>query len=149
MDLKDMTDHWAQYFGYSNEEIIKQKHIAVNMDIVEAIKTGIVANPKVVNCEYSLLTDGSLEQLQLSIENITDENIRSEDLKKYEDLRRKVENSDGIEKILRENLKRDGKYIIFLPITKKDNGEYNERVNVEFGTGCCLLIPMEVVEKLS
>lgn len=33
-------------------------------------------------------------------------------------------------------------------INKKDNGEYNERINVEFGTGCCLLIPMEVINKV-
>ena len=126
VDLKDMADHWAQHFGYTDEEILKQKHIAVNMDIIEAIKTGIVANPKVVNCEYSLIEDGSLDNLKLSIENITDENLKREELIKYETLRRKVENSDGIEKILRKNLKIDGKYIVFLPITKKDNGEYED-----------------------
>lgn len=33
-------------------------------------------------------------------------------------------------------------------INKKDNGEYNKRINVEFATGCCLLIPMEVINKV-
>lgn len=41
------------------------------MDIIEAIKRGIVACPKVVNCIYNLEND--MEDLKFSIEEIKDE----------------------------------------------------------------------------
>ena len=128
-DDKDMSEYWAKYFGYSDEEILKGMHQAVNMDIVEAIKKRIIANPKVINCEYSLISDGSMDELKLSIENIMDEDFKVEEMKKYEELRRNVENSDGIEKILHDNLEQDSKYIVFLPVTKKNDGSYED----EFG----------------
>ena len=126
VDLKDMTEFWAKYYGYTDEEILLGKHIAINMDIVEAIKLGIVANPKVVNCEYTLLNDEYLEDLKISIDSIVDENIKEEHLKKYEALRKQVANSSGIEKILHDNLMSNGKYIVFLPITKKEDGTYED-----------------------
>ncbi len=33
-------------------------------------------------------------------------------------------------------------------INQKDDGSYNKREEVEFGTGCCLLIPVEVIKKV-
>lgn len=33
-------------------------------------------------------------------------------------------------------------------INKNDDGSYNKREEVEFGTGCCLLIPSEVIKKV-
>ena len=97
------------------------------MDLPEAIRLGYVVNPKVLNCEYSLITGGDLEQLKLSIDDIQDENIKGEKLKKYEYLRRNVEKSNGIEQILADNLKSNGKYIVFLPVTKKDDGTYEDQ----------------------
>ena len=126
VDLKDMTDHWAQKYGYTEEEIIKGKHLAYNMDIVTAIKLGIIANPKIVNCEYSLISDGSLDDLKLSIDLISDMDKKNEETLKYEKLRRQVENSKGIEQILHENLSKDSKFVVFLPITKKDEEEYED-----------------------
>ena len=128
-DDKDMSEYWAKYFGYTDDEILKGMHQAVNMDIVDAIKRRIIANPKVINCEYSLISDGSMDDLKLSIENIMDEDFKAEEMKKYEELRRNVENSDGIEKILHDNLEKDSKYIVFLPVTKKNDGSYED----EFG----------------
>ena len=57
-----------------------------------------------------------------------DENLKLEKRKEYEALRREIESSSGIEQILRENLKSDGKYIVFIPITQNKKGEY---VNTE------------------
>ena len=126
VDLKDMTDYWARYYGYSDEEIIKGHHIAINMDLVEAIRLGYVVNPRVVNCEYSLISDGSLEDIKLSVDDVKDETLKSELSKKYELLRRNVEKSNGIEKILSDNLSGGGKYIVFLPVTKKDGNTYED-----------------------
>ena len=38
MDLKNMADYWAQRYEYSDEEILKGKHLSYNMDIIDAIK---------------------------------------------------------------------------------------------------------------
>lgn len=125
MDNKDMADEWAEYFGYTKEEIIKHKHLAINMDLEEAIRLGYVMNPKIVQCEYSLEKDGSLERLRERIENIEDENLRTKELAKFEVLRRKVSEADGIEKVIGDNIKQGGKYIVFCPVTN-DSGKIVE-----------------------
>ena len=43
---------------------------------------------------------------------------------KYEQLCRRVEQSQGIEKILDDNLSPDGKYVVFLPVGRKENGTF-------------------------
>ena len=128
MDRRDMSIELAKKYGYTDEEILESKHLAFNMDLLEAIKLNIIHNPKVVNCEYSLLKDGRLDELELKIDDITDENLKLEKRKEYEALRREIESSSGIEQILRENLKSDGKYIVFIPISQNKKGEY---VNTE------------------
>ena len=128
MDGKDMSEIFAKKYGYTDDEILEEKHLAFNMDLLEAIESEITHNPKVVNCEYSLLKDGSLDELELKIDDIMDENLKLEKRKEYEALRREIESSSGIEQILRENLKSDGKYIVFIPITQNKKGEY---VNTE------------------
>ena len=125
MDNKDMADEWAEYFGYTKEEIIKHKHLAINMDLEEAIRLGYVMNPKIVQCEYSLEKDGSLERLRERIESIEDENLRTKELAKFEVLRRKVSEADGIEKVIGDNIKQGGKYIVFCPVTN-DSGKIVE-----------------------
>ncbi len=120
MDNKDMADEWAEYFGYTKEEIQKRKHLSINMDLEEAIRLGYVMNPKVVQCEYNLEKDGSLERLKEKIENIDDENLRTKELVKFEELRRRVLEADGIEKVIGDNIKQGGKYIIFCPVINKD-----------------------------
>lgn len=46
------------------------------MDLLEAIERGIIHSPNVVNCEYSLIKDGSLDELKLKIDDIIDENLK-------------------------------------------------------------------------
>ena len=128
MDGKDMSEIFAKKYGYTDDEILEEKHLAFNMDLLEAIESEITHNPKVINCEYSLLKDGSLDELELKIDDIMDENLKLEKRKEYEALRREIESSSGIEQILRENLKSDGKYIVFIPISQNKKGEY---VNTE------------------
>ena len=124
VDRKDMSEEFAKKYGYTDDEIIGEEHLSYNMDLLEAIKKGIIHNPNVINCEYSLIKDGSLDDLELSIEDITDEKLRIEKRKEYEMLRKEVASADGIEKILKDNLKSDGKYIVFIPITKNEEGKY-------------------------
>lgn len=35
----------------------------MNMDLIEAIRLGIVVNPKIVSCEYNIIHGGTLEKL--------------------------------------------------------------------------------------
>ena len=128
MDDKNMADRWAEYFGYTEEEIQKRKHLAINMELEEAISLGYVMNPKVVQCEYNLEKDGSLERLKEKIGSIEDENLKTSELLKFEELRRRVLEADGIEKVIGDNLKQGGKYIIFCPVVNK-NGNVVETID--------------------
>ena len=120
VDIKNMADVWAERFGYSEEEIMRNRHLAINMDLEEAIKLGYVVNPKVVQCEYSLEKDGTLERLKEKIESIEDDSLKEKELRKFEVLRRKVNEADGIEKVIGDNIRVGGKYIVFCPVINKE-----------------------------
>lgn len=111
-----MANEVAQKLGYTNREAVSGKHIAMNMSLTNAIRMGLVVNPKLVSCAYSLKTDGSLDKLKGKIDQIEDVQDRNEKLEEYEFLRRNVENAEGIPEILKRNVKKGGKYIVFLPI---------------------------------
>ena len=112
----NMANEVAQRLGYTNREAVSGKHIAMNMSLTNAIRMGLVVNPKLVSCAYSLKTDGSLDKLKGKIDQIEDVQDRNEKLEEYESLRRNVENAEGIPQILQANVKKGGKYIVFLPI---------------------------------
>ena len=113
-----MANEVAQRLGYTNREAVSGKHIAMNMSLTNAIRMGLVVNPKLVSCAYSLKTDGSLDKLKGKIDQIEDVQDRNEKLKEYESLRRNVENAEGIPEILQANVKKGGKYIVFLPVVE-------------------------------
>lgn len=119
-DDRNMANETALKLGYTQEEVQKREHIAMDMDLVEAIKLGLVVNPKIVSCEYSLKEDGRMEDLLEAINSIEDENVRKEKLAKYEQLRRSLDNAQGIPEILQSNVKPGGKYIVFIPVTDKN-----------------------------
>ena len=110
-----MANEMAERLGYTNKEAVRGKHIAMNMSLTNAIRMGLVVNPKLVSCAYSL-KDGSLDRLKDKIEQIEDIKEKNEKLAQYENLRRNVENAEGIPEILKANVKKGGKYIVFLPI---------------------------------
>ena len=80
VDDRNMSDEIAKKLGYTDEEIRAEKHIATKIELKEAIQLGMVVNPKVVSCEYNLLTDGSMENLAEQINEIEDENERKKKL---------------------------------------------------------------------
>ena len=49
-----MAEEWAKHFGYTNEEIIRHKHLSINMELEEAIRLGYVTNPKIVTVHIVL-----------------------------------------------------------------------------------------------
>ena len=117
VDSKDMSEYWARKFGYTEEEILEKKHLSYELDIIDAIKLGIVTNPQIINCMYSLKNE--VEELKFSIDKIKNNELKTKELGKYEKIIRSIESAVGIEQILNENIKEDSKYIVFLPVTRK------------------------------
>ena len=126
VDLVNMADELAKKFGYSDEEIKNNDHLAYNLDLIDAIKAGYVMNPKIVQCEYNLINDGSLERLLEKVNEITDADKRNYYLNKFETLRRNLNDASGISDIIGNNIKEGKRYIVFLPISRKDNGTYED-----------------------
>ncbi len=116
VDGINMANEMAEKLGYTNRDAVNGKHVAMNMSLINAIRMGLVINPKIVSCEYTLQTDGSLDNLKEKIDSIEDVKTRNEELEKYEKLRRSVSDAKGIEQILQENVKQGGKYLVFLPL---------------------------------
>ena len=123
-DDKDMAVYWARYFGYSDEEIELNKHLAINETLESAIKAGLLPNPKFVNPLYVYKSDGTLDEMYERILVIDNPEKKAKAFSKYEQLCRKVEQSSGIEKILADNLSQNGKYVVFLPVGRKKDGTY-------------------------
>ena len=127
-DGRNMADELALKIGkkynkaYTEEEVKAGKHIAMNMDLIEAIRLGIVVNPKIVSCEYNIIHGGTLEKLLQRINEIEDETKKTELMQKYENLRGKLPNAQGIPELLAQNIqKKNGRYIVFIPVS--DDGE--------------------------
>ena len=123
-DDKDMSVYWARYFGYTDEEIELNKHLAINESLETAIKAGLLANPKFINCLYLYKSDGTLDEMYERISMLDDGEKKAKAFSKYEQLCRSVEQSSGIEKILGNNLSKDGKYVVFLPVSRSKDGTY-------------------------
>ena len=127
-DGRNMADELALKIGkkygkaYTEEEVKNGEHIAMKMDLIEAIRLGIVVNPKIVSCEYNITHGDTLEKLLERINQIENEDKRNELLQKYENLRRNLSNAQGIPELLTQNIqKKNGRYIVFIPVS--DNGE--------------------------
>ena len=135
-DDRNMADEIAKKLGYTDEEIQANKHIAKQIELKEAIQLGMVVNPKIVSCEYNVLTDGTMENLKEEIDEIADEDEKKKKLEKYDKLRKNLENATGISEIIQQNVKKGGKYIIFIPVSTDEKGkeskdkikEYEERM---------------------
>ena len=126
VDGMDMTEEFAKKYGYNDEDILLGKHISYYMDLIEAIEKGIVNDLEVINCEYALSKDGSLEKLEYKMDDIVDLEEKDKKIKEYEKIRRSVLAADGIEKILNDAIKESGKYIVFIPLTPRNNGTYED-----------------------
>ena len=126
VDGMDMTEEFAKKYGYSDEDILLGKHISYYMDLIEAIEKGIVNDLEVINCEYALSKDGSLEKLEYKMNDIVDLEEKDKKIKEYEKIRKSVLAADGIEKILNDAIKESGKYIVFIPLTPRSDGTYED-----------------------
>jgi len=119
-DGVDMVDYWAKYLGYSKSDILRHKHLAINMDIYEAIRLGYVVNPNVVSCVYDLITPhGELDNLYEQIKCIHNSEKSDLLIEKYKELRKQISDAKGVKDILNEYLKIGKKYIVFCPVVNE------------------------------
>ena len=156
VDGRDMANVTAKKLGYTDEEIKQRKHLASNMTLENAIRMGYVVNPKLVYCKYDLISSGKMDELRAKIDSIEDESKRAEESQKYNELRQKLnkeidseigekarkkleedarKNLDtgiGKEEILRQNVKKGGKYIVFIPVS--DQGDIEDENGNRIGT---------------
>ena len=155
-DGRDMANETAKKLGYTDEEISQRKHLAANMTLENAIRMGYVVNPKLVYCKYDLISSGKMVELKAQIDSIEDENKRAEELEKYdklraklnkeidaeigeearkkleEDARRNFDRGIGKEEIIKQNVKKGGKYIVFIPVS--DQGDIEDEDGNKIGT---------------
>ena len=123
VDGINMANEMAEKLGYTNRDAIAGKHMAMNMSLTNAIRMGLVVNPKLAYCEYSLKTEGLVDKLKDRIEQIEIVKEKNEELEKYEKFRRSLEEAEGIQEILQSNVKKGGKYIVFLPVASEIEDE--------------------------
>ena len=142
IDDADMAVYWARYFGYSDTDIILSRHLAIDETLESAINAGILPNPIVVNCLYKYKSDGTLDDLFEKISLSSDAEAKAKAYAKYELCCRKVSQSRGIEKILGDYLKPNDKYVVFLPVTRKENGDYV----TEDGTKINMVQAVKIIE---
>mgnify|MGYP004526146667 CR=1 FL=1 len=156
IDGRDMAEETAKKLGYTDEEVKQRNHLASNMTLENAIRMGYVVNPKLVYCKYDLISSGKMDELKAKIDDIEDESKKAEELRKYNELRQKLnreiddeigeearkqleeearknlDNGIGKEEILRQNVKKGGKYIVFIPVT--DQGDIEDEDGNRIGT---------------
>ena len=87
-------------------------NISYELTLVEALRRRILKSPQYVKCDYAL--GEYIEGLKEAIDSCSDEKTKSELQKKVEQMRRIVEEAEGIPQLFKNNIqKKDGKYIIF------------------------------------
>lgn len=93
------------------EEIFNGK-IASEMTLGEAIVRGILPEPKYVIAMYSC--EKELEQLRKRVQALSNQGLITENQKLLEQLRRALEQAEGLEYVFQKHMKKkNGKYIVF------------------------------------
>ena len=155
VDGRDMENETAKKLGYTDEEISKRKHLASNMILENGIRMGYLVNPKVISSKYDLISSGKMDEMRANIEDIEDDIKRAEKLQKYnelraklnreidneigeearkkleEDARKNLDSGIGKEEILRQNVKKGKKYIVYIPVS--DQGDIEDEDGNKIG----------------
>lgn len=104
--------------GRNMADEIFDGNVASSMELEEAWLRGILPIPKYVIALYDAPKE--LGELRVSIEKVKGKKKYSKFVKKYEELRRSLQDADGIDTIIANHLKkRDGRVIVFCPNQKK------------------------------
>lgn len=97
---------------------IFEGNIASSMELEEAWLRGILPIPKYVIALYDAPKE--LGELKVSIEKVKDKKKYSKFTRKYEELRRSLQDAEGVDTAIAKHLKRsDAKIIVFCPNNEK------------------------------
>ncbi len=127
----DMKGHFHPSFRFVKAKRYNAKpHVLIELDgetladingrskLEEAWLDGVLPMPKYVIALYDAPKE--LGELKVSIEKVREKKKYSKFVKKYEELRRSLQDADGIDRIIAKYLKkRDSKVIVFCPNQKK------------------------------
>ena len=133
-DGEDMTITLAQLVGgYSSKDLLFGKHLAINMDLIQAIRDDIVISPKIVAFDFNLENTSQYIEIKEKYEKETDP-VKKEEYKAiYDELIKIISKSklEGMREIIEKNIiNKNGKYIVFLPKMSKDqNDDYQKYFN--------------------
>lgn len=95
-------------------------NVASSMELEEAWLRGILPIPKYIIALYDAPKE--LGELKVSIEKVRDKKKHSKFVKKYEELRRSLQDADGIDRIIAKHIEKpDSKVIVFCPSEAKLN----------------------------
>lgn len=133
-DGEDMTITIAQLVGgYSSKDLLFGKHLAINMDLIQAIRDGIVISPKIVAFDFNLENTPQYLEIKEKYEKETDPVKKAEYKVIYDKLMQMISKSklDGMKEIIEKNIvNKNGKYIVFLPrMSKERNNDYESYFN--------------------
>lgn len=97
---------------------IFEGNVASSMELEEAWLRGILPIPKYIIALYDAPKE--LGELKVSIEKVKDKKKYSKFTKKYEELRRSLQDADGVDAAIAKHLKKsDAKVIVFCPNNEK------------------------------
>lgn len=104
--------------GRDMADEIFEGNIASSMELEEAWLRGILPIPKYVIALYDAPKE--LGELKVSIEKVKDKKKYSKFTKKYEELRRSLQDAGGVDTVIAKHLKKsDAKIIMFCPNNEK------------------------------
>lgn len=119
VDGKNMMLEMAKLTeDYSPRELLLEKYLAVNMNVLDAMKDGIVVSPNIVSFDYTLENSDEYKEVKRMYESEINLDKKEQLGEVYQEMKTIITNSKikGLKGIINENIKKkDGKYIVFLP----------------------------------
>ena len=118
-DGKNMMLEMAKITGdYTSRELMLEKYLAMNMNVLDAMRDKIVVTPDIVSFDYTLENTEDYQEVVSLYEHENNPEKKEQLAEIYQEMKRMIVNSKlkGIKGIINENIKKkDGKYIVFLP----------------------------------
>lgn len=133
-DGEDMSVKLAQIVGgYSPKELLLEKHLASNMDIIQAIKDDLVVSPKIVGFDYNLDQTPEYNEIKEKYEKESNPERKAEYKLIYDRLVSLVAKAkkDGLQEIFEKYINNPtGRYIVFLPrMSSEYENDYEKYFN--------------------
>ena len=129
VDRQDMMLKFAELSGdYSKSELIQKKYLASELYLIDAMQEGILVVPNIVSFDYSLEDSEQYKEIKTMLEIEKDSERKAKIKTIYDEMRQIIEHSKkkGMASIIKESFeknskRKNGRYIVFLPINSNPN----------------------------